>query len=276
MRTVTQSPSRNMTRWITGIILVFLTIILLAIVPVFYLKWFVVVLSGVAAWEFFSMSVPHVPPLFKYLGSVLTLWGCVLIGFDAQIIHFHGFLCVILVFAFLSQFLGEQTNRQRIAGASFFVFGVLYCAVLFGLMMRLFDLRPYPFWVVLALACTYGGDTGAYLVGKKWGKHKLCQSLSPHKTVEGAVGALLVGLLAAVLVRGLFWGKFSLPVAMVLGISTALMGLLGDLSESLIKRGFAVKDSGTIIPGHGGLLDRVDSLLFSAPFVYFVAEFFKR
>ena len=114
------------------------------------------------------------------------------------------------------------------------------------------------------------GDTGAYLIGKAVGKHKLGTPVSPRKTIEGTIGGLVVGTLVGFLL-GAFLLKDTVPLIHIalIGLLLTVMGQLGDLSESLMKRTAGVKDSGDVIPGHGGLLDRCDSLIFSAPVLYY-------
>jgi phosphatidate cytidylyltransferase len=127
-------------------------------------------------------------------------------------------------------------------------------------------------WVLLAIFTTFATDTGAFAAGRLFGRHKLAPRLSPAKTVEGAVGGLLAGALAA-------WGLGTLldldPLPLVLlayGAAAGVAAILGDLSESLLKRCFGVKDMGTIVPGHGGILDRLDSLLFVMPLTYYISR----
>lgn len=135
--------------------------------------------------------------------------------------------------------------------------------------------REYLFMV---LSIAWIGDSGAYIIGTKWGKHKLIPRISPKKSLEGAVGGLCFSLLAALLARWFFitpwasrWFNLDLHIIhyIVLGVLLGAVGQLGDLAESLLKRDAKVKDSGGIIPGHGGLLDVIDSLLFTAPVMYY-------
>ncbi|MEZ4465465.1 MAG: phosphatidate cytidylyltransferase [bacterium] len=128
--------------------------------------------------------------------------------------------------------------------------------------------------VVLVMAITFGGDIGGYFAGRFLGRHKLYPTVSPKKTVEGAVGGLALGVGGALLARATFPGLGGLTVVdcLVLGIGGVTFGILGDLVESLIKRACGAKDSGTLIPGHGGLLDRIDALLFAGPFCAFYLE----
>jgi phosphatidate cytidylyltransferase len=127
-------------------------------------------------------------------------------------------------------------------------------------------------WYLLAQIVTWLTDVGAYLVGRTWGRRKLAPVVSPGKSVEGALGGLVGGALAA-------WGAaaaFGLPVAPLAALAggavLSALGQLGDLAESLLKRQAGVKDSGTLIPGHGGILDRIDSLLFVATATYYLAR----
>ncbi|HEU5425222.1 MAG TPA: phosphatidate cytidylyltransferase, partial [Nitrolancea sp.] len=120
-------------------------------------------------------------------------------------------------------------------------------------------------WVALVFAVTWLTDTAAYLVGRRFGRTKLVPALSPGKTRAGALGGIVAGALSAPLAAWVFGAPLGLPLAAVLGLILSLAGQLGDLGESLIKRNLGIKDMGTLIPGHGGVLDRIDALLFTFP-----------
>jgi phosphatidate cytidylyltransferase len=132
-----------------------------------------------------------------------------------------------------------------------------------------------PQWLFLALALAFSSDTLAYFAGRGLGKHKLYEAVSPNKTIEGSIGGLFGGVIAMV-GMGHYWLAPELPIvhAVVLGVIGSVLGQLGDLIESMIKRTFGAKDSGNLLPGHGGMLDRVDGLLFVAPLVYYYKELF--
>jgi phosphatidate cytidylyltransferase len=123
----------------------------------------------------------------------------------------------------------------------------------------------------MALLLTWGNDTGAYAFGRTMGRHKLYPKVSPGKTWEGFFGGMIVATALALAAKATFFPSLSWIDAIALGIPTSILGPIGDLSESMIKRAYGVKDSGKLIPGHGGLLDRVDALLFNAPFIYLYA-----
>jgi phosphatidate cytidylyltransferase len=141
-----------------------------------------------------------------------------------------------------------------------YIFGAWKCA------MPLRELNPH--WLMYGLLVNWAGDAGAYYVGRRWGRHKMAPRISPQKSWEGAVASVV----ASVLIAGAYLLRFVpwIAVAPVVGLTIAAnaAGQLGDLTESAIKRGAGLKDSGAILPGHGGFLDRVDSTLFSLPLIY--------
>jgi len=129
-------------------------------------------------------------------------------------------------------------------------------------------------WYLLAQCVTWLTDVGAYVAGRRFGRHKLAPAISPGKSVEGAIGGLMLGALTAMLCAFAFRLPLALPVAALVGLVLSSLGQLGDLAESLIKRQVGVKDSGALIPGHGGVFDRLDSLLIVATATYYLARIF--
>lgn len=129
---------------------------------------------------------------------------------------------------------------------------------------------PGSAWVYAVLAITWLQDTGAYFAGRAFGRHKMAPYLSPKKTWEGAIGGLFSAIIVALLVKPLFGLPISYVSVALLGVVGGIVGPLGDLAESLIKRQVHVKDAGTLIPGHGGILDRIDSMLFTGPVLYYL------
>lgn len=123
-------------------------------------------------------------------------------------------------------------------------------------------------WLLVALLVTWAGDTGAYYTGRRWGRRPLAPSLSPKKTLEGAVGGLIASLAGAVLAWVWFAGYLGGLEVVGLGLGLGVLGQVGDLAESLLKRSLGAKDSGRLIPGHGGILDVIDGLLFALPGLY--------
>jgi phosphatidate cytidylyltransferase len=126
-------------------------------------------------------------------------------------------------------------------------------------------------WVALAIAVTFGNDSGAYFTGRAFGRHKLAPAISPGKTVEGALGGLVASLVVTLIARSLFLPELSLRDCVMIGVPAAIVGPVGDLVESLLKRAAGAKDSGRLLPGHGGILDRIDALLFVGAYVFLYA-----
>lgn len=136
------------------------------------------------------------------------------------------------------------------------------------------------FYVFIAVLSAWAADVGAYFAGTFFGKHKLCPTISPKKTVEGAVGGVVVDVLVMLLCGVLFSQAFyqgqvqvNYLVLLIIGLFGSVLSILGDLSFSIIKRSCHIKDFGQVIPGHGGILDRFDSVIFTAPFVYLLVGF---
>jgi phosphatidate cytidylyltransferase len=153
------------------------------------------------------------------------------------------------------------------------VFGVLYIGMLGSHVVLLRFLPDGGSWLIIASAITAGSDSGAYFAGKSMGRRKLCPNISPNKTVEGAVGGILAGLTAAVCFAFLLLPSVNWAFLIGAAILMTIVGIAGDLTESIIKRGTGTKDSGTCLAGHGGILDRVDSLLFVCPVLYYFLVF---
>jgi phosphatidate cytidylyltransferase len=152
-------------------------------------------------------------------------------------------------------------NRLAASGFGVFYIGGLLAA------LPILHAGAGPAWVALVIAVTFGNDTGAYFAGRAFGRHKLAPAISPGKTVEGAVGGLAASLVVTFAARGLFMRSLTVRDCLMIGIPAAIVGPVGDLVESLLKRSVGAKDSGRLLPGHGGILDRIDALLFVGAYV---------
>jgi phosphatidate cytidylyltransferase len=149
------------------------------------------------------------------------------------------------------------------------VTGLVYIPLLLGHLILIRDWDHGVTWVFFLLAVIFAGDTAAYYTGNAFGRHKLAPNISPGKTVEGAIGGLAGNLLIGVLFKIYFFAEFSWGPWLVLILVMGVLGQAGDLTESMLKRSVQRKDSGKIFPGHGGLLDRIDALIFAAPTLYY-------
>ncbi len=191
-------------------------------------------------------------------------------------------LALIIIGVLITQTFRFQKDFSKMLigiGATFS--GVLYVAFLGGFIVSLrvgFDNTLVPFLSTKLLAYFFlvvmGADTGAYFIGKNFGKHKLAPTISPGKTWEGVFGGLILSCIFAALASFWFFPELPYQYSISLAVLMSVVGLVGDLTESAMKRGSNTKDAANILPGHGGLLDRLDSLLFNAPILYYFARFY--
>lgn len=210
------------------------------------------------------------------MGAVSALVGAFFLGRMDWVAAMLG-LCVVLEFLqTLWRQRQQEDHRGALSGLSVRLTAVLYLGLLGGFLsaLRVLEsevpslsakLLTFFFLVVFA------GDTGAYYTGRALGRHKLAPRISPGKTWEGVAGGLLGNLLAVLVARGTFFPELPLLEALPLALLMGVLGVTGDLCESMIKRGAQAKDAGGLLPGHGGLLDRFDSMLFNAPVLYYYA-----
>lgn len=226
----------------------------------------------VGLYEFFSMLEKKGIIIYKYfgiaVGAVIPL--SIMLRFELTKGWELLFVTLGLLFLIVMQFRRSQSSGV-IIGISTTIFGIIYVSWFLSFLIKIRYLTRGMELLVAVLAITKLGDIGAYLVGSRFGKTPLMPRISPHKSIEGALGGLVFSVIAALLIKGLI--KISYPQSVLLGIFIGLLGQIGDLSESLMKRDCAVKDSGRLLPGMGGVLDVVDSLLFTAPVFYFLSSY---
>jgi len=156
------------------------------------------------------------------------------------------------------------------------LFGIIYVSLLLSHVLLLRDQPMGTRWVFFLLSAVWAGDTFAYFTGTLIGKHKLYPKISPNKSVEGLLGGLGGSIIVALLFRRFFLTDLGWNHALILAFFIMILGQMGDFGESMIKRSVDVKDSSRLIPGHGGILDRLDSFLFSAPFLYYYVQWLNR
>jgi phosphatidate cytidylyltransferase len=253
-------------------VLVVLVLLPLVIGVVYLGGWWLFALALVAGLialhELYTIARELRPlVLGGYLGFVLTLLGVELGG----IAWMTGAVVASLFFALLV--FGLSSARPS-ATASFgaTVLGVLWIGGGIAFLLLIRKIPGHGFWAVMAvLFAVFAADTGAFFVGRAIGRHKLAPAISPGKTWEGFVAGVLAAMAAAFLILYHDRSDFlTIPQSLVLGVAVAFAAALGDLFESAIKRDVGVKDSGRLLAGHGGMLDRIDALLWAGPAAYFV------
>ncbi|MBU3959154.1 MAG: phosphatidate cytidylyltransferase [Candidatus Omnitrophica bacterium] len=252
---------------------IFSSVILISlIIASVFIKWVIglviTVFIIVGLYEFFTMLEKKEIKIYKYfgmgMGVIIPL--SILFRFKVTQIWELLFIVLALLFLVLMQFRRRQ-NYGVVVDISTTIFGIIYVSWFLSFLIKIRYLPGGLGLFAMVLIVTKLGDIGAYLVGTCFGRKPLIPHISPKKSVEGAIGGLIFSVLGALASRPFL--DLSYCTLIFIGIFLGILGQLGDLSESLIKRDCQVKDSGNLIPGMGGVLDLVDSLLFTAPTFYF-------
>lgn len=247
-------------------------IVALVLVPVLYLYtmylppqyylFLITAVSTVALVEFYAIA--FVDGLLKYSG---LFFGAVLLTmhFFARELFSEALFIAVLTMLTLRLFLKrEAAGSVREATAA--IFGLLYIPGLLSFQLDI--IKAGAPLLVMLYAAVWGSDSMALYIGKSIGKRKLYVEMSPNKTVEGAVGSFIGGLIGVLLIKFTMLAAMPLSSAIILGLVVSLTTILGDLVESMFKRDAGVKDSSSIVPGHGGFLDKIDSVSFAGPAFY--------
>lgn len=257
------------TRLITGFVLGPLLLLLLLEGPIWGRVVVFVAAAAACVYELLTMAMPG-RRLEPIVGTAMAIGVQVWHWFDPGGIDGQATLFLLLpAFLVLSRPHPIEAAIIRIA----VMWGALVYVVLpfaMGLELAAFD----PTLLIILLSLVWAGDTAAYFVGRAIGTHKLYPAVSPKKTIEGSVGGLVGSALITWGLTAAFYPSVGVLEALLLGVIVGVAAQAGDLTESLIKRSCGVKDSGTLLPGHGGMLDRVDGVLFAFPifYVYFGAS----
>lgn len=235
----------------------------------FYVIALVAILAALSEFYFFAERA-GAPPV-RWVGyaagtALVVLPMFELIWHDAEVLAVATIVLMIAT-------LGRVEDKARVlvsAGAT--VLGLLYVAFLGAYIVAIRGVPPPGMpgkLLTLFFAIVMMSDSGAYFAGRAFGRHKLAPRVSPAKTVEGSVGGLVASVAAAVASKYVFFPELPVLHAVILGAAMGALGQVGDLCESLLKRGSDVKDAASILPGHGGFLDRLDSMLLNAPLFYY-------
>ncbi|MFC1524612.1 phosphatidate cytidylyltransferase [Thermodesulfobacteriota bacterium] len=239
----------------------------------FSLFWAVMtVVCGIALYEYFNMITAPENNRHLPIGVMLSLFP--LIAAFSQRIDLVSFsLVAALLLLFTVVIIRYESFPDPFDAMCKFSFGIVYIGFFASHLMLLMSKPGGPYLLVLLTAVTIASDSTAYYIGSYFGKNKLCPATSPNKTIEGFIGGMAGSVIAALTVTFLFMPKNSVPVVIVTALLLSGIGVVGDLTESVIKRSTNFKDSGGLLPGHGGVLDRIDSLLLTSPFFYYMVHF---
>jgi phosphatidate cytidylyltransferase len=268
--------SSHAKRWITG----------LSALPIliFWLGWgsplifalLIALVCLLSQREYFQMALNRnaggiYPPLaiLGYAAGLLILWAAyansaslILVAITANFL-----LCG---FFLLPRYQSDSSIVDAVAMQNQ---GMVYIPVLIAGLIRIRNTEAGILWIFFLLAIVFAGDIGAYYAGSYLGRHKLCPSVSPKKTIEGSIGGLCANLLVGGMIKAMFLPALPWAASLAMFLLIGVAGQIGDLYESALKRSVQIKDSGTLLPGHGGMLDRIDALLFASPVALFFKEY---
>ena len=260
--------SSHLKRWLTALVALPLLALLTGKGGRACFALFVGLAAGVGLLEYYALVLSREAGAIKTSGLAIGLVLVALLYLGGP-----GAAPAVLVLGFLASAVaclvrfGPQTPVLEMLYVQ--VTGLVYLPFMLGHLILIRDWNQGVTWIFFLMAVIFAGDTAAYYTGKAFGRHRLAPNISPGKTVEGAVGGLAANLLVGALFKkcclpGFGWGLWIFLI-MVMGV----LGQTGDLVESMLKRSAGMKDSGRIFPGHGGLLDRIDALLFATPGLYY-------
>jgi phosphatidate cytidylyltransferase len=258
----------HLKRLFVAILLLPLLYLYIMYLPRQYFFFLLLSVSFIAMMEFYSMY--RVYGIFRYL--------CLILGTSLLTVSYYApdllakilGLCVMAVLA--ARLIVKKTPLSSLNDISGPLVGVLYIPLFLSFQIQLRNLGSQ--WIIFLFATVWAADSMAYYIGKGLGKKKLFPEVSPNKTVAGAVGSLLGGTAGSLLLKILLIPQLDLYRAAFIGIMIGIISIIGDLVESMFKRDAGVKDSSVIIPGHGGILDKIDGALFAGPLLYAMLNIF--
>lgn len=240
--------------------------------------YFVLLLAGIGLYEYLRGMNVSVGSVFFFVPFIGAIGAVYLTASGQQLLGFYCLLAVFLVIGIIMA-VGKAPIKELYYRETYIIWGVFYIGLLYPFVYLIrgnadyLQTAPGGMWLFYLLASLWVCDTAAMFFGSRFGKHQLAPAVSPNKTIEGFIGGFIGAGIIAVIFK-LFWLKdIGIQHFIYLSLVIATFGQLGDLVESLWKRAIAIKDSSAIIPGHGGVLDRFDSLLFATPPVYLYLKY---
>lgn len=266
----------HLKRWITSLVALPLVVLLIVKGGTVLFSLVVGLIVIVSLWEYFQIVFKGHDTLVP---TVFSIWAYLCGAAIVAAVHIVSYLGVFLILVFHLLGVGLlciqrfKTTSDAPLVAAKQIFGMTYIPLLLSFLVVLRNGNEGMVWASFVLWVVAWGDIGAYYVGSYLGRHKLCPAVSPKKTVEGAVGGLAANLVSALVFAMLFADSMGNLRIAIIALTAGALGQAGDLFESLFKRAAGVKDSGSILPGHGGFLDRLDALMFAAPTVFVLKEY---
>ena len=261
-------PSSHIQRWVTGILVGLPVLVCITAGPPW--SWYLIVSLATALGITELQGLLFQAPLsgkwriFSFVAGLLLPLGTYLWGINGL-----NFTLFISFFAALSLMMfSSPLDRDEIGRVALLLFAWLYLPYFLSFVLLVGAAPQGRYWILFVLVVTVAGDAGAYHIGSRIGRHKLYQIVSPKKTIEGAVAGLFSSAAAGTALGLVLLKNVPLATLLFFGLTVAVTGQIGDLIESMLKRNADKKDSSALLPGHGGILDRLDSLIFSFPVMW--------
>lgn len=252
----------------TGALIVPPIVLLITLGPPFVLPVMVLLATFFGLREFYKLALPRSKEIERFVGIGLGLALSIIIPYGDPRIVFLFLVLLLLILSIL--FMGTSENlSSTISNIGITLFGIFYIGFLLTYISQIRNLPNGKRWALFLILTVWAGDISAYLSGSLLGRHKLYPKISPKKTYEGLAGGIIGSIIMASAFSFLFISDLGRGFCIFLAVGLGVLGQLGDFTESMLKRSAQVKDSGGLFPGHGGMLDRLDSFLFSAPFLHY-------
>ncbi len=243
-------------------------LILIILGPASILHLMVLIATFFGLREYYNLTLPHAERVERLAGIGLGLILSILCSFGGIEDISLFFVIILIILSVLFMAISEDLS-SAISKMGMTLFGILFIGFLLAYVSLIRNLPNGRLWVLFLIATVWAGDISALLIGSFLGKHKLYPRISPNKTYEGLGGSIVGSIIVALAFALVFLPRLQKGICILLAVGIGVLGQLGDFTESMLKRSAHVKDSGTLIPGHGGMLDRLDSFLFSAPFLHY-------
>jgi len=266
----------HLKRWITGLAALPFLFMLISKGGAFLFAVVIVITCILALWEYFRI-VLHAGgganqgaiPALGYITGCGIIWAAYIGSFEmiVGLIILNLIVCALIS---LHRFKTDSGVSEIITKQ---VLGIVYIPLFLSCLILIRNGADGGTWIYFLLFIVFCGDVAAYHCGSSFGRHKLCPAVSPGKTIEGSIGGLAANLVAGALFKHFFLPLLPWGLSLLFFIATGVAGQVGDLFESQLKRVGNRKDSGALLPGHGGILDRIDALLFAAPVAYCFKEY---
>ena len=246
---------------------------LIAVGPSVVLHLMVLLATFLGLREYYTLALPHSRGSERAMGIGLGLIFSLILS-SGGIKEISPFLVIVLLVLAVFFMAASQDLSLTISKMGIALFGILFIGFLLAYVSLIRNMPNGRLWVLFLILTVWAGDVFALLSGSFLGRHRLYPKISPNKTFEGLAGGIVGSILVALAFSWFFIPNLKMGVCVLLAIGLAVLGQLGDFAESMLKRSAQVKDSGTLFPGHGGMLDRLDSFLFSAPFLHYSLLYF--